>query len=780
MKLRQKLLSAFFSVIFLALTVSYGINFTLQQDTIQSFQKVGGEILPGNLALSRMTTELYQTLVLALRYAEKINDEDKLKIEQSLATLGTFKTMHLLYHQDDIAWFKQIDQTTQRFSSYITEYVLLADKGEKDKLLEVKDKIDDALNEFISTVNPHIETEFSNSRKTLEDTIKRTQNTKDIVLIATVLLLLATFVISLYISHLFLKPILQLRDAAYEIGQGRLDINLVQQSKDEIGELATTFNQMVNNLSETRNKLNQTNQRLKEEIAERSLTAIALEESEQNYREIFNATSDAIFIHDSSNGEILDVNQTMLDMYGYTYDEALGLSIHDLSLNKPPYTDTEALRFVRKAVEEGLQVFEWRARRKSGEIFWVEVALKSTEIGSSGKVLAVVRDISERKEMEGELLQAQKMEAVGTLAGGIAHDFNNILTAILGYSDLALKQINNTDQPDMREYLNEIHQSGIRARNLVTQILTFSRKTKEEKRNIQVSLVVEDALKMLRSTIPTTIEIKKEIQSQATVFADPTQIHQVIMNLCTNAYHSMRDKGGTLAVSLHEVELTGNEYPSADIEEGRYLQLEVSDSGKGIDADKLEKIFEPYFTTKEAGEGTGLGLAVVHGIVKGHNGHITLYSEPGRGTTFHVYLPTVKSEEDNCLILAEEKQAVGGTEKIIIVDDEDAIVNYLQKALELNGYRTKSYTNGLQALQEFARQPNDFDLVITDMTMPYMTGAELSQKLIEIRPDIPIILCSGYSEMISKEKAKAMGVAEYLEKPVIINTLLKTIRKVLE
>jgi PAS domain S-box-containing protein len=778
MKIRQKLLSAFLAVSLLTLGVSYGINWTIQGDALRSFQEVGGEILPGTLALSRMTTELYKTVSLALRYGEKRDRKDKQKIEETLSTLGTFRTMHVLYHHEDKAWHDRIDESTQRFSSYITEYILLVNKGEEEKLIQVRQKIDDVLNDFVSSVNPHIETEFTKSQQSLETTIKSTQGIQKILVASIVLLLLITLTISLFISHLISKPILQLRDAAFEIGQGKLDVNLRQTSNDEIGELAYAFNDMVAKLSGIRKELYQTNQRLKEQIAERSLTTQALQESEQNYREIFNATNEAIFLHDSSNGNILEVNQTVLDMYGYSYEESLGLTIRDLSLNEPPYSDREALQFVKKAVEEGPQVFEWRARRKNGEIFWVEVALSNSEIGGTGKVLAVVRDISDRKEIEVELLQSHKMEAVGTLAGGIAHDFNNILTAILGYSDLA--KIKAMDNPELLDYLNEIHKSGIRARNLVAQILTFSRKSKEAKKNIQISLIVEDTLKMLRSTIPATIEIKRNIQSQATAFADSTQIHQIIMNLCTNAYHSMRDTGGVLAVSLNEVKLTKNDYPTFNIEAGRYLKLTVSDSGKGIDENLKEKIFEPYFTTKEAGEGTGLGLAVVHGIVKGHNGHISLYSDPGQGTTFHVYLPIVEAEDDDYLVLAEEKQAVGGTERIIIVDDEDAIVKFVQTALELHGYTITSYTNGLQALQEFTLRPNDFDLVITDMTMPYMTGAELSQKLIEIRPDIQIILCSGYSEIMNTEKAGAMGVAEYLEKPIIIDTLLKAIRNVLD
>jgi PAS domain S-box-containing protein len=533
----------------------------------------------------------------------------------------------------------------------------------------------------------------------------------------------------------------------------------------------------IRELSNLLAELNRTNRKLRAEITERLLIEVALKKSEENYREIFNATSEAIVIHDSTTGVILDVNQTMLDMYGYTYDEALNLATRDVSSNEPPYTQKEAIGFIKDAVTHGPQLFDWQARRKNGELFWVEVAMKSSEISGHGRVLAVARDVSNRKQIEEELRQSQKMEAIGTLAGGIAHDFNNILAVILGFTDLALERAEN--DPMMKDFLEEVFKAGEQARHLVTQILTFSRKTEQEKKPLQLSMVIKEALQLLRSTIPTTIEIKDSIQSHEKALADPTQIQQIVMNLCTNAYHSMRETGGVLAVSLKEVDLSENDYPSAEIAPGRYLQLEVSDTGKGMDAQTKEKIFEPYFTTKEAGEGTGLGLAVVHGIVRDHNGHISVYSEPGQGTTFHVYLPITEMACDESAEKTVAGHPQGGTERIMVIDDEENIVKYLRRTLAKHGYRITVYTNGLQALQDFSKRPKDFDLVITDMAMPYMNGAELTQKLLGLRPDLPIILCSGYSELINKEKAKTMGIAEYLEKPVATADLLNTIRNVL-
>jgi PAS domain S-box-containing protein len=907
MRIRQKLLFCFLALSVLTLGVSYLTVFAIQEDTLTSFQKVGGEIMPGNIALARMTTELYHTLELVSRFSEEQHSGSEKKIEKALSTLATFKTMYLLYHPEETEWHEKIDDSIQRFNSYITEYILLMKRGGTEAELEtVTDKIDAILDEFVSSVTPHIENKFNQSMQRLEATKKRGLETKRMLILSGLVILVITLCVSLYISHLLAEPISKLRDAALEIGEGKLDVNLQPTSNDEIGELAGAFNEMTANLSLAREEiiatrdyidnivqsmvdalivtspagiiervnpatcillgyqeqelvgrpvhhfivtkendalfrdkeladlvrngfiknldsflrsknagttpvsisssvmfdrknniqavilvardirelsslvaeLNRINRKLKAEIAERLLMEKALKKSEANYREIFNATSEAIFIHDSTTGVILDVNQTMLDMYGYTYEEALQLAISDLSANEPPYTQEEARGFVKDAVAYGPQLFDWRARRKNGELFWVEVALKSSEIGGLGRVLAVVRDVSDRKQIEQELRQAQKIEAIGTLAGGIAHDFNNILTVIFGFTDLALTRAEN--DPMMTELLKEVFNAGEQARNLVTQILTFSRRTEQEKKPLQLSIVIREALKLLRSTIPTTIEIKDNIQSQETALADPTQIHQIVMNLCTNSYHSMRETGGILAVSLKEVELTRNDYPSAEIGPGKYLQLEVSDTGKGMDARTKEKIFEPYFTTKEAGEGTGLGLAVVHGIVKGHNGHISVYSEPGMGTTFHVYLPITEMKDDETAGKTVKEQPQSGTERIMVIDDEEMIANYLRTALAKHGYSVSAYTNGLQALQDFSKKPGDFDLVITDMTMPYMTGAELAHKLLELRPDLSIILCSGYSELVNKVKAKAMGIADYLQKPVARNVLLKTIRNVLD
>jgi len=382
----------------------------------------------------------------------------------------------------------------------------------------------------------------------------------------------------------------------------------------------------------------------------------------------------------------------------------------------------------------------------------------------------------EKQKLAAQLRQAQKMEAIGTLAGGIAHDFNNILSIIFGYNELAMLE---KDPQNRLRHLEELRKGAERAKELVAQILAFSRKAEQQKQPLQVSLIIKEALKMLRASLPTTIEIRQNIASDGLVLADPSQIHQIIMNLCTNAYHAMRKTGGTLAVSLQEVTIGEEDYGYANLALGKYLKLEVSDTGSGIDPKIQEKIFEPYFTTKQQGEGTGLGLAVVHGIVKSHHGHITVYSEPGKGTSFHVYLPLTEREAAAAPDTPAPTELRGKGERVLFIDDEKQIREVVAAILTKNGYQVTAFADGAQALAEFAKDPAQFDLVITDMTMPVMTGADLAQKILALSPRTPIILCTGQSEIINREAALAMGICDYLNKPVLIKTLLGAARKAL-
>ena len=380
---------------------------------------------------------------------------------------------------------------------------------------------------------------------------------------------------------------------------------------------------------------------------------------------------------------------------------------------------------------------------------------------------------------ERQLQQVLKIQAIGTLAGGIAHDFNNILFPIVGYTELTMDEV--PEGSVAHNNLAEILKAANRARDLVQQILTFSRQSGQERKPTKVQYIIEEALKLLRASIPASIEIIHEIDDDCRpVMGDATQIHQVIMNLCTNAYQAMQEKGGRLTVSLKEVDISYEEtVEKIGMQPGKHLRLAVTDEGCGMDASVLDRIFEPYYTTKEQGKGTGLGLSVIHGIVKNHRGDITVSSALGKGSTFQVYLPVIEDD----IVVTEFEPTNGtakGNERILLIDDEEQIVSMEQQMLENLGYQVTARTNSEEALREFSQQPQNYDLVITDMTMPHMTGDQLAKKLLDIKPDIPVILCTGFNEDITEEKALAMGIQKFVMKPVIKNDLATTIRTVLD
>ncbi|MFZ4440339.1 MAG: response regulator [Syntrophales bacterium] len=394
-------------------------------------------------------------------------------------------------------------------------------------------------------------------------------------------------------------------------------------------------------------------------------------------------------------------------------------------------------------------------------------------------------DISERKRaeedrivMENHLFQAQKMDAIGILAGGIAHDFNNILAAIIGYTEMAMDE----SQKEIRQrYLQETLNGSERARNLIRQILTFSRQDSHEKKPLDIKLLLTEAVKFLRASIPATIEIRQILTDDScNIMADPTQIHQIIINLCTNATYAMKQTGGELTLEASAIELSKAEIPhNPDLKPGHYVKLTVSDTGYGIDPVNIQRIFDPFFTTKPKDEGTGLGLSVVYGIVKSHGGVITVYSEPGKGTNFHVYLPMIIHKEvANTNVPG--RTIAGGTERILFVDDEPSLVDIGTNMLSSLGYKVTGVTSSMEALNLFRAEPTHFDLVITDMTLPKMTGIELSREVMRIRPDIPIILCSGIRESDTEAQVKSLGIKAYCTKPLTKRDLSRVIRETMD
>lgn len=377
--------------------------------------------------------------------------------------------------------------------------------------------------------------------------------------------------------------------------------------------------------------------------------------------------------------------------------------------------------------------------------------------------------------------QAQKMEALGTLAGGIAHDFNNILTPIMGFAELALHNL-PPDSPSAGD-LKQVVKAAGRARDLVRQILTFGRRGEQENRPLKPDLIAKEALKLLRATLPSTIEIRQDIPEDCgAVLADPAQFHQVLMNLCTNAFYAMREKGGVLAVRLEKITLTDQDIrlKGMTLTPGHYLKIEVSDTGCGMERKVLERIFEPYFTTKPLNEGTGLGLAVVHGIVHQYGGHISVYSEPDQGTTFHVYLPLIETEASAAEAAVDAHLPLArGRERLLVVDDEAVISNMLRNMLEYLGYQVTALTDPAAAARLLAERPGDFDLLITDMTMPHLTGLDLAKQALAAEPLLRVILCTGFSELINQEKSQALGIHAFVMKPVTLQSLARTVDKVL-
>ena len=395
----------------------------------------------------------------------------------------------------------------------------------------------------------------------------------------------------------------------------------------------------------------------------------------------------------------------------------------------------------------------------------------------SGNQFVIYEDITNQEQLEDQLRQAQKMESMGTLAGGIAHDFNNILGIILGNAELAMDDIYEGNPARLN--LQEIRTAGLRAKDVVRQLLSFARKTAVEKKPTNIAPIIIESLKLMRASIPTSIEIRQNITEEVdTILADPTQINQVLINLCTNAHHAMPD-GGILEVSLKNVELDEDATAQySDLDPGPYVHLTVADTGQGMNPEIKGRIFDPYFTTKDIGKGTGLGLSVVHGIVKNHGGGISVNSELGKGTSFEIYFPVVETEA--VTETETDEKLPTGNERILFVDDEESMVYVARNRLERLGYQVEAKTSPDEALNLFRDIPNQFDMVITDMSMPEMTGDRFVQEILKIRPDIPTILCTGYSEKIDKQKAKEMGIRQYIEKPIKRSVLAKMVRKILD
>jgi len=481
----------------------------------------------------------------------------------------------------------------------------------------------------------------------------------------------------------------------------------------------------------------------------------------------FNAIGDCMMVLDA-NGRILRANDAAAKLHSLSPEDLVDMPFSALCAHNKAVENT--------MIDHQPHTVEME-HEKLGRIFLTSAFPILSKDGGLDRIIHIAHDITEQKQLKEQLTQAQKMEAIGTLAGGIAHDFNNILGAMLGYAELA----EQTCPPEstLTEYLNQINRAGERAKYLVRQILVFSRQAETQRVPLQPAPLIKEALKLLRASLPATITIEQDIDEQSgPILADPIHIHQILMNLATNAMHAMEESGGTLSISLKRKTFSDPDLTKfPNLQPGDFVGLTIRDSGAGIEPEIRERIFEPYYTTKEPGKGTGMGLSIVHGIVSSYGGFITVASQPGEGTAFDIYFPVL----DTGLIdeIETAPTLAVGTERILFVDDEEMLVDMSHVMLEQLGYTVTSFNDSRAAYNAFAEHPDAFDLVITDQTMPGLTGTQLAEKILKIHPGQPIILCTGFSELVSEEKAKAMGIRLLVLKPINMHQLALLIREAL-
>ncbi|MBN2081931.1 response regulator [bacterium] len=621
-------------------------------------------------------------------------------------------------------------------------------------------------------------------------------------LIAVVLISSALLLVSLSMSYVFAKRLAVRFDRTLRcverVAHGDLDARIDPVAQDEMGAFQLGINSMIaeiqsrtraheeaegklmalnEELTATNEELSATNEELSAAYDDLAESQQEVKASEQRFRTYFELGLVGM-AKLSPDKRWLDANGRLCQLLGYEHDALVRRDWDSLTFAEDLLADKEQWARVLAGEIDGYQINKRFVNNAGRPVHTaVSVSCDRTAAGQVDYLVAMVLDISEQRRLEQQIRQTQKLEALGTLAGGIAHDFNNILFAILGNTELSLDEVKADSE--LASYLREIEQAALRAADLVSHILSFSRRTELKLEPLDMSAVVADALKLIRATLPANIAIRRVGDMTNTrVLGDVTQLHQVIMNLATNAGHAMRDTGGVLEVEVSEclvdqevVEL----YPQ--LKPGPHVLLRITDSGHGMSPEVLQNIFDPFFTTKGQGEGTGMGLSVVHGIVTGMDGAIAVTSKPRAGTTVRIYLPCSTAEPVEHREI-DQPQPAGG-EHVLLVDDEEAIVKVMSRILVSLGYRVSAFTSAREALKAFRDRPGDFDIVVTDQTMPWITGRELAIKIIDARPDLPVILCSGFSDVIDAEGAEQLGISEYLNKPVTKTALAKAVRRAL-
>lgn len=901
MKIGQKLALGFFiAVLCIWVTAFFAINTLI--NVHKEFVLLKCDIVPGTILMVEMDKKATEIVHLLMQYINFGNEQYMYELESAMEELKKQGLIHI-EHESHIGLKEHIvsyelQNDIDRFIASVENIIDLKQRGvvvdqlTNTTIVTVYPMLDDLNDKY----NKHKEFHLKELSESVEAVTKAYSSGMKILLVLVLIITFLSVIISILITRSIIKPIQNLNKGAEIIGNGNLDYKIGNQSKDEIGQLSRTFDEMSEKLMKSTTSVVNFNR----EIAERINTEKELKESEDRFCLLMEQVPSIAVRASKLDGTILYWSHGNEIIYQYTKEEALGknvlnliippemheivkqstikaaevgkapeptemimirkdgsrvpvfcsnviiqrpgqevemfcidIDLSELKRAKEEYgrlimaieqaaetvviTDTEGLiQYVNPAFEQitGYTQDEalgknpsilksgehdsafykgmwdtltsgktWRGRlinKRKDEIIYTEEAAISPVKDASGKIVnyvGVKRDITKDIKMEEQLQQSQKMEAIGTLAGGIAHDFNNILFPIFGYTEMIMSEV--PEDSAIRKKLNIILNGAMRAKSLVQQILTFSRQNKQELKPLMIQLVINEALKLFKAALPSTIEIIQNIdESCGLIMADYTQIHQIMMNLCANAFHSMEETGGKLEICLKEIEIKSGDILEINIKPGKYALLTVSDTGCGMEQKVIERIFEPYFTTKESEKGTGLGLSVVHGIVKKYGGEITVQSKLMKGSTFNIYLPMIDTPK-NETIIEDHKFQKGKGERILLIDDEKMIISVEKDMLELLGYNVTPLTDSKEALKIFKTQPDNFDVIITDRTMPGLTGYQLAAEVIKIRKGIPIILCSGFSDKVSDQELEDLGIKAILSKPITIYKFSKVVSDVL-
>lgn len=803
MKINQKIITGFLVVALLILVVSY-ISIMTQENLIKDSQELAEEILPGSITEAMIQTKLHQTVNLVEKYASSGNVSDRGKTEKAIAALEEYMAAHRLYHSSHhpSAYIDMIDETIETFTSFIMEYILAKDRGaSKEELYVVKAKIDQVVNIFVSQIEPTLREHIKSGREIVNATKQDITNSRKFILGSSAVIFSIALVLGFFISRLISKPIKDLSEAASRIGKGQLDIQIEPASKDEIGQLAISFNKMIKDLQ----TITVSRDAFAQEVAEHKKAAEALQKSEEKLVGIVDSVTDAMIMVDKEYNVVWN-NDIAMEMLK---SDVLGKKCYSTYHGRDEVCEQ---CIIKACFEDGkVHEFETEITGAAGDrmSLWGKAGVAAwDEDGRPKMVVEFLRDITERKQaekslqtaydqatiyaeqlkkqieekekLETQLLQAQKMEAVGTLAGGIAHDFNNMLQAISGYVQLLLmkKEIKDTN----RLYLNQIDKSSLKAAELTKQLLIFSRKVESKLRAVDLNQEIKGVHKLFQRTISKMIDIELHLaENLKLINADPVQLEQIVMNLGLNARDAMPD-GGKLTFETKNVVLDQAYCRThLDIVPGEYVELKISDTGHGMDKEILEHIFEPFYTTKETGKGTGLGLAIVYGLVESHGGHIMCYSEPGQGTIFNIHFPAISMGEAGQEQEPEEEAVIrGGHETVLIVDDEEAIRDQGREMLNKYGYTAITAESGEKAIEIYEKEKDRIDLVILDIGMPGMGGYKCLEQLVKIDPEIKVIIASGYATGDRMEELLKSGATDFIDKPYRLTDMLKKVREVLD